>query len=344
VAYTKINNAAPAFEGLRAKEHPTELWLANLDPKNPAPKRLAPNDKDFMANPAWSTDGNRIAFVRTSSFGTGAGFPTEVWSVFKDGSRLSYLTGPDVAKVGDRTIKAYPAFNLNWVGPLALAYEASTQLTGSIMLHDLSQNSDTSYVLAAEADYNSVYCPQIRRYVYTRVDTKEYKQLPGLYSVGVDKPGTATAVLLDEKGTATFGCENDTLLYKDSTGQLYVQRLNADGSANGAKVKIGFPNDEKSFIRADISPGGKYVTIEAQDNGGKVKNLGLYRADGVNVLLGSANLNFSVRDIRWPGEQILVLEGARAGNESGVLASINLTAPNPSVKLIEDISNYINLV
>ena len=343
VVYTKVNNSAPVFEGLRGNQHPTELWLANLDPKNPAPKRLAPNDKDFMARPTWSTDGNRIAFVRTNNFGTGAGYPTELWSVFKDGSRLSYLTGPDVAKIGSRKIQAFPAFNFKWVGPLALTYQASNQITASIMLHDLSQNNDTSRVLAADADYNAFYCPQVRRYVFTRIDPEVFKQVPGVYSVDVDKPGTPDAAPLDEKGTAIFGCQNDTVLYRDAAGQFYAQHINADGSPNGAKVKLGFANGDKNFTRAAMSPGGRYIALGVEDNAKKTSTVSLYRSDGVNILVAGGNLSFSLTTMSWAGEQTLTLEGTASANQTNILAVVNLAASNPSVKQLDSSTGFVLL-
>jgi hypothetical protein len=340
VVYTKVNPAAPAFEAGHGLEHPTELWLANLDLQNPAPKRLVPNDKDFIINPTWSSDGNRIAFLRTNNFGTGAGFPTALWSVYKDGTRLTYLTGPDLGKLGELTYRASPANNLTWVGPMALAYQASNQVTDSIWLHDLSQNSDFSRPLALDAAWNAVYCPAARRFVYSRIGPQS--ELPGILSVEVDKPGAANtlpppAVTLDAKGTAVTACQDNNVLYQDAQGQIYLQQLGADGQAVGAKLKLGAPYGDKTYLHAAFSPDGRFIAIYNLDFNKYTTTLNLFRPDGTNIPLTDGNLNFAIGTLSWVDAQTLVIDGGRNESSEWVyfLVTVNLGVSNPTVKQLD---------
>ncbi len=331
IAYIKTNPAGPGIETNLAgsKQRPTEIWVANLDPQNPAPKRLVPNDKDFVYAPAWSTDGNRIAFMRTNGFGTGAGFPTALWSVYKDGTRLAYLTGPELAKIGDRTLRASPATNLLWVGPQVLTYQAFNQISASLMLHDLGQSKDTSQVLDPDADISAAFCSSARRFVYTRINLQG--PTLGLFSVEVDKPGNAPTTL-DEKAEVVFGCRGDTVLYADNTRQVYLQKL------DGPKVKIGFAAAANSRVKASLSPNGKSIVIVTEDPAKNLRNASLFRADGLSVLMGGAALDSNIYQLDWLNDQVVALTGSKATSPGNTSVSvINVEAPNPMVKSLDDI-------
>ncbi len=337
VVYTKVNPTASLFETIGGKLHPTELWVANLDPQNPVVRKLAPNDKDFAFRPTWSTDGNRVAFLRTNNFGTGAGFLTALWSVYKDGTKLAFLTGPDLTK-DEPKYKAAPAFNLLWVGPQALSYQATNQVTNTLWLHDLTQTSDFSRLLAPDTSRDSVFCPQLRRYVYVKQNQQGESQ--GVYSVEVDKAGAAP-VALDPAALQAYSCEGDTVLYRDGQGQINVQRLNAAGAAAGSKVKIGsgpIGDTKNSFANnpsAAFSPGGKFIAVQLQDFSKATSSFFFYRADGIFILLPGTELKGNSSSFSWLNEQRVALLGDGGQGQPIQLSTVDFGAATPTVKPVD---------
>ncbi|HEX2916003.1 MAG TPA: hypothetical protein VH186_34895 [Chloroflexia bacterium] len=311
VAYTKANLSGPTFEGLGGKEYPTELWLADLNPNSPSPRRLVANDKDYIAHPVWSTDGNRIAFIRTPGFGTGAGYPTAIWSVFKDGSRLAFLTGPDLGKVNGNSFYANPAYNLRWVGPLALTFQASNQIATPLWLHDLNQKSDFPTLLAMDASRQVAFCPAVRRYFYLRQEPASV-QAGGIFSVSVDHP-EASAVALDPAAVQLLDCKADLLLYRDSKGQTLVQRVTAEGKSAGEGVKLGSPVNPKAQVTASFSPDKALVAwaprpeFGTSNPAGSTQRFTLFRVDGVAV--AEASLDLDPTDITWLDNRVAIFKG-----------------------------------
>lgn len=354
VVYLKANLSGPTFSTIGgAKERPTELWLANLDPQNPAPRRLVANDKDFIFNPLWSSDGNRIAFLRTDNFGTGAGYSTPLWSVFKDGTRLAFLTGPEIGKVAGRSYRAGPANNLRWVGPLALAFQAFDGVTGNTLwLHDLSIASDFPRPLTLEAITSAAFCPGPRRYVYLKQNVQSGAGA-GVFSVEVDRPGASgappPAAPVDPAATQLFGCEDNAVLYADAQGQSYLQRLNTDGSANGPKVKIGDPvgaTSTRNQVSASLSPGASYVAIEQAGSTAETRRLALFRADGIALGLNDASLRPGSFNIRWLNEQLVAIVNiGLSQSQAAQLSVADVSQPRPILKLLDSSArNQLTLV
>ena len=260
VAYIKANLTGPTFDGMFGGEKPTELWLANLDPKNPQPRRLAANAKDYITRPLWSSDNNRIAFLRTAGFGTGAGFQTALWSVYKDGSRLAFLTGPDLGRIGDTSFYASPAFNLHWVGPVTIGFQAFNQIQSPIFLHDLSQGKDFPTALVSNAASDAVFCTQAQRYVYIKQSSNGRPQ-PGAYSISTVSPASGST-LLDANAIELYGCEGNNVLYRSNQGQVILAQINTGGTLAAAKgLKI--ENSSNSPVDAKLAPGGKLAVVQA---------------------------------------------------------------------------------
>ncbi|MEI6045751.1 MAG: hypothetical protein WCS37_15500, partial [Chloroflexota bacterium] len=229
--------------------------------------------------------------------------------------------------------QANPAMNLLWVGPLALTFQAFNQINASLWLHDLSQNSDFPRPLAPEAGYSgdAFFCSQIRRFLYIKQAVQSGENV-GVYSVEVDKPSTngdpPPAVAVDSSATAINGCEGDTALYMDSKGVLTLQRLNANGSPNGSKVKISPPLTER-YGNGSLSPGGRYIAFQ-QDNGA----LALFRADGTAITLAVSSSNAKSSSFYWLSEQVVAIVGA-VSDQTNQLAIIDLSQSKPTLKVVD---------
>ncbi len=346
VAYTRANLSGPTFGGLGSeKEHPTELWFAVLDGSAPA-RKLVPNDKDYIARPLWSSDGNRIAFIRTTNFGTGAGYPTAIWSVYKDGTRLAYLTGPKLGQYNGSTFEASPAINLKWVGPMALSFQSFSQTTAAppLWLHDLSQNSDLPRLLTLESG-QTYFCPQLRRFVFVKQDLKT-GEANGVFSVGIDKPGDAAPSVLtavDGGAKALLGCSDNTILYRDGSGQTYAQRLNESGSAEGAKVKVAGAVKPSVSLQGVFSPDGKYIAVAhgyLSDSGANPGPLlAVYRADG--SLVASLDDLSNGGTLKWFGNGVVVLLAST--NNSDQLVGVSLNGGAPVIKVLDSGKGLLKL-
>lgn len=298
LVYTKANLTGPTFDGMSTGEKPTELWLANLDPKNPAPRQLVPNDRDYIARPLWSPDGNRVAFVRTTGFGTGAGYLMALWSVYKDGSRLAFLTGPDLGTVDGAKFQATPAFNLRWVGPQTLAFQATNQIKAPIFLHDLSLGRDFPVALATNSGFETVYCDGIQRYIYLTADANGQPQ-PGTYSVGLTNPANQT-LMINKTAIRLFDCKGDRLLFMNAKKQVTLARLNPDGTFAGGKTLNLNKGDADAQLTAEIAPGGKQAVVQA----GKVT--WVLAESGQLTELKSGSLVYENLDLQWISDRTLV--------------------------------------
>ncbi len=297
VAYTKANLSGPTFEGMSTNEKPTELWLANLDPANPSPKRLAPNDKDYIAQPLWSPDGNRIAFIRTTAFGTGAGYATALWSVYKDGSRLAFLTGPDLGEVGGEAFSAHPAFNLRWVNPHTLTFQANNQADFPIFLHDLSLGRDFPVALATDAAPGAVYCDGIQRFIYLKTDDGGQTQ-PGAFSVGLTNPANQTGTV-DKEAAELYGCEGNNLLYLTAKNQVVLARLNSNGTAAASK-SLAIDQGPDVQVLAKLAPGGKLAAVQS----GKITRV---LADSGQITdLKTGSFKYETLNLEWVSDKALV--------------------------------------
>jgi hypothetical protein len=316
VAYGKANLSGPTFDGMSEAERPTELWLANLDPANPQPHRLVANTEDYIARPLWSADNSRIAFIRTEAFGTGAGYQTALWSVYKDGSRLAFLTGPELGTVDGQPFYASPAYNLRWVGPLALAFQATNQAQDPIFLHDLRQGSDFPAVLASKAASNAVFCAQAQRYVYLRQDPGQAGQA-GAFSVSVvnqDRQARA----LDPTAVELYGCEGNHLLYRTNRGQLILGQLNADGAQSASKsMKLG--DNLPAQIIAKLAPGGQVAAVQVG------KTTRLLAATGQVTELKSSQFKYETLILNWASEKMLV-GLAFTPDQPGQLLTLNISS------------------
>jgi hypothetical protein len=316
VAYVKANLSGPTFDGMFKAERPTELWLANLDPTNPQPHRLVANAKDYIAQPLWSADNSRIAFIRTDGFGTGAGYQTALWSVFKDGSRLAFLTGPQLGTLDGQPFYASPAYNLRWVGPLALAFQATNQAQDPIFLHDLSQGSDFPAVLVSNSASNAVFCAQAQRYVYLKQDPGQAGQA-GAYSVSVANQGQQ-ARALDTTAVELYGCEGNHLLYRTNQGQLILGQLNADGTLSASKsLKLG--DNLPDQIIAKLAPGGQVAAVQVG------KTTRLLAATGQVTELKSSQFKYETLILNWASEGTLV-GLAFTPDQPGQLLAVNISS------------------
>jgi len=348
VTYTKTNFTTKPFSGLDDKELPTELWIANLSSQNPAPRRIVANDKDYISRPLWSLDNNRISFIRTENFGTGAGFPSAIWSVYKDGTRLVFLTGPDLGTVNGQNYRASPAFNMQWVGPYALAFQASYQSGAALWLHDLTQNSDFPRPLALDASYiNSKFCQTVKRFIYVKLDPQTFSNT-GVFSVDVERAGTGgaapTAVALDATGSTVFDCYGDAVLYLDAQGQIFLQKIKADGSATGNKIKLGNPvASDKGQVIANFSPDGKFIVITAYEKDRDVPGLYIYRGDGSGVPLTGAFPPAPASLHEWYESKVVAFTVGGAGINSQ-LVTVDLSLATPAIKIADSSKDFINLV
>jgi hypothetical protein len=297
VVYTKANLSGPTFDGMFTGEKPTELWLANLDPAKPAPKQLVPNDKDYITHPLWSPDGNRIAFIRTTGFGTGAGYLTALWSVYKDGSRLVFLTGPNLGKVNGVAFSASPAFNLRWVGPQLLAFQASNQVSFPLFLHDLSLGQDFPAPLVTDSAPNAVYCDGINRYVYLKFDPNT-GPLPGAYSVGLTNAASQSETV-DKDALELYDCAGNILLYRDNKGQVIMAHLGLDGKISDSK-SLSLDKSNDTQVRARLAPGGKLAAVQA----GKITRV--LAENGQVTELKSGSFKYETLTLDWVSDKVVV--------------------------------------
>jgi hypothetical protein len=312
VVYTKANLSGPTFDGMSSQEKPTELWLANLDPTSPAPKQLVPNEKDYIAQPLWSPDGKRIAFIRTTAFGTGAGYATALWSVYKDGSRLAFLTGPDLGKIDGEAFSAHPAFNLRWVGPQVLAFQATNQAEFPIFLHDLSLGRDFPVAIATEAAPNAVFCEGIGRYIYLKSNPDGGPQ-PGAFSVGITNPANQTGTV-DKDAVELYGCEGNNLLYRTTKNQVVLARLNSNGTVVVSKG-LAIEQGSDIQVQAKLAPGGKLAAVQA----GKITRV---LADSGQVTeLKSGSLKYETLLLEWVTDKALVGLAFNTGQPYQILAA-----------------------
>ncbi|NWJ49101.1 MAG: PD40 domain-containing protein [Chloroflexi bacterium] len=326
VAYARANQSGVTFEGLLGKVYPTEIWVANLDPANPAPRKLVANDKDYAARPVWSSDGNRIAFIRTTFFGTGAGYETAFWSVYKDGTRLSFLTGPELGTVNGTKYTALPAYNIRWISPLELSFQAANQTAKtSLWVHDITSNSDFPRSVALDLSWErAYYCEQVRRFVY--INDINFKPL-GIFTANADK--TETPVALDPTATALLGCYGDNVLYKDANNQLYLQSIKANGSSTTPKRRIGNPVSDNAV--AVFSPDGNYIAIFSNTS---TPAMTIFRANGSQVnIKGTAPRFKSFSSIGWSDNQMAVLIG---GSDSAQGIGVDLASNEPEFRIIDD--------
>ena len=297
VVYTKANMSGPTFDGMFTSEKPTELWLANLDPAKPAPRQLVPNDKDYIARPLWSPDGNRVAFIRTTGFGTGAGYSTALWSVYKDGSRLAFLTGPDLGKVNGVAFSAAPAYNLRWVGPQLLAFQATNQASFPIFLHDLSLGQDFPTPLVTDSAPEAVYCDGIERYIYLKFDPTT-GPLRGAYSVGLTNPASQGGTV-DKDALELYDCAGNILLYRNNKGQVIMAHLSLDGKISDSKsLTLDKPNDTQ--VRAKLAPGGKLAAVQA----GKITRV--LAENGQVTELKSGAFKYETLTLDWVSDKVVV--------------------------------------
>jgi hypothetical protein len=309
VAYPKGNYSGPTFEGMTGTERPSELWVADLNPQNPNARRLVPNDKDYITNPVWSSDGNRISFVRTDIFGTGAGYPTSIWSVYKDGTRLSFLTGPDLGKIDGKSYNAGPAFDFRWMNPMQLAFNSNSMHSVTLWLHDLTAGSDFPRPLALDMRSRALFCDSVRRYVYIKTGPPDYKA-QGLYSVEVDKPGSSGGVppqiLLDKEAEDIVTCSGDSVIYTDAQGQLYLQKMKNDGVAVGTRQKLSTSAGKQDRALAVFSPDRSYIAVY---NPAADKPMSFYRADGSAVPVGGNMPKLTGFYLEWINDQVVALVG-----------------------------------
>lgn len=310
VAYSKANMGGPTFDGMFENERPTELWLANLDPANPQPRRLVANDKDYIVQPLWSSDNSRIAFIRTAGFGTGAGYQTALWSVFRDGSRLAFLTGPDLGKVNGKAFSASPAYNLRWVGPMLLGFQATNQVNDPIFLHDLNQQSDFPAALASDAASNAVYCAQAQHYVYIKQGVGG-AGTAGAYSVSVAKSAKGTA-LLDKDAVELFGCEGNSLLYRTGQGQLVLARINPDGTLTASK-NFKLENNSEGAVEARLAPGGNQAVFQHG------RTTRLINSSGQETELKTGQVKYETLLLSWVSDNSLIGLAFTPGQTSQLL-------------------------
>lgn len=351
IAYTKANRTAPTFTLFGNEFHSEELWLADLSFTDPAVRKLVPNTKDFIEDLHWSTDGNRLAFLHTFHASTGAGYSTEIWSVYKDGTHLAYLTGPDEGSYQGESFRAAPATKLQWVGPLALSFQSFDQVHFPLWLHNLSLGKDLSRPLSLNADPNSYYyCEAVRRYAFIKKGPKSDSSTEGIYTVSVDEPGEGPAPgqVFDVGAKAVFDCKDDNLLYLDVKGQIILAKLNQGGSA-GSKFRIGdyqynFPTDK--FNRPDVgiaslAPDSNAVLILPPINNSD-KKLGVYRPDGSKVNLQATPLPLAGETATWYDAKRLVLSSPKQGGYIFVLVTVG-TTPG-TVTLLDSALQKIELV
>lgn len=312
VAYIKADLTGPTFDGMFDGEKPTELWLANLDPKNPQPHRLVPSAKDYIAQPLWSSDNSRIAFIRTTGFGTGAGYSTALWSVYKDGSRLAFLTGPDLGTVQGKPFSASPAYNLRWVGPLTLGFQAFNQVQSPIFLHDLSQGKDFPTALVPNAGSDAVFCAQAQRYVYIKQNPGGEPQ-PGSYSISTVNPANGPG-LVDANAIELYGCEGSSLLYRTNQGQVVLAQINTDGAISAAR-SVKFDNNQKGDGEAKLAPGGKLAVV--RDG----KTTRLLSVNGQVTELKTGPVKYETLILEWASENMLVGVAFTPGQTGQLLAA-----------------------
>ncbi|MEI7556235.1 hypothetical protein [Candidatus Chlorohelix sp.] len=332
VAYARANRSGVTFEGVYegvfGKLYPTEIWLANLDPANPAPHKLVANDKDYAARPVWSSDGNRIAFVRTQFFGTGAGYEIAFWSVYKDGTRLSFLTGPELGTIDGTKYIAMPAFNTKWVSPLALSFQASNQTEKtSLWVHDLSANSDFPRPVAFDVSWeHAFFCEQTRRFAYIKLGNDAKHSPLGVFTASADK--TETPIELDQTAVSALGCYGDKILYRDAKNQLYVQTINADGSSSAPKRKIGTSVSNGSL--ALFSPDGNYIAVYSETSD---LSITIFHTNGSQVnIKGVAPILKGYPTIGWSANQMAVLVG---WGDSAQGIGVDLSSSQPEFKVID---------
>lgn len=326
LAYIKANLNV-IFDALLGKEHPTELWLVNLDLQNPAPRVLAPNDKDYIFRPVWSADGNRIAFGRTSNFGTGAGYSVALWSVYKDGTRLSFLTGPDLGTVNGKNQRASIIHDLRWLSPLSIAFETSSP-TPSLWIHDLSLGNDFPRPLGLDIYFSGAhYCSQLRRYFFTRAIPGGNYTPSGLVSVSIDKAdpkdySLPVQVVFEQSGQEVFECSEDTVLYRDAQDQLILRKFNPDGTAADSGVKLGAPSDQRMDI--NFSPDHRYILVAIPAKNAPTTLLSIFKRDGTPI--ASQTINSSIASLRWETNQTLSLVTSSATNSQLYLAEVSDTS------------------
>ncbi len=303
LAYTKANPKA-RFEGLTSqKAQPTELWVVNPNDVNPNPTRLVANTQDFMAFPLWSPDNNRLAFIRTTSFGTGAGFPTALWSVYKDGSRLARLTGPDLGKLNGQVYQALPAFNLRWLDPTVLAFQATDQRQApQLWQHDLTLGLDFPRPLALSVDYNTFFCEIPRRYVFMTRSTGGVSG--GIYSVKAELPAEKDAALpapnpIDQSGTELLGCKGDKVVYKGADNKISLVTLKSDGTFS--KISLNYSENPAPRPILDFSPDGRYLSLHNSVNSA----VSVYSSDG--KLLVSSPTFSTLGSLGWLNKRYLGL-------------------------------------
>lgn len=314
VAYVKADLSGKTFDGMFSGEKPTELWLATLDPNNSQPRRLAPANNDYIAKPLWSSDSNRVAFLRTTGFGTGAGYSTTLWSVYRDGSRLSFLTGPDLGKVAGNNFQATPAYNLRWVGSLAIGFQATNQVNDPIFLHDLSQAKDFPTVLVPDAAREAVYCAQAGRYVYLKSNLNG-APLSGAFSISVTSPVNG-ATVVDANASELYGCEGSSLLYRTGQGQVVMVRIDTAGKVSPVQT-LKFENVSEGEIDAKLAPGGTMAAVR----GGT--NIRLVSDKGQISQLDMAGVKFETLSLEWASAGTLVALTFTPG-QNGQLLVVNI--------------------
>jgi WD40 repeat protein len=313
LAYVKTN-ASATFDGFLGKERPTELWAVDLGVENATPRRLAPSAQNYIFQPVWSTDNNRVAFARTDNFGTGAGFSTAFWSVYKDGTRLAFLTGPDLGEIGGVKYRATNAAGLRWVGPLALTF-VTGQPAPSLWLHDLSAGSDFPRPLAQSIASEVAFCPQIRRYFFNPVSVEQQFAKRGIYSINVDEKAVATE--LEPTAQTIYGCTGNSLLYQDGTGQILLRTVNPDGTFASEGTRIGNPLTPRQYGRAVLSPDGSRIAVNVTDTTGSSFTVYVFNLGG--GVINTNPLNGTVEDLAWSTSQTLALSYRPADNRARLL-------------------------
>jgi hypothetical protein len=289
-----------------------------------------------------------VLFIRTTVFGTGAGYPSALWSVYKDGSRLAFLTGPDLGTISGVKYSAFPAANLRWISPTSVAFQSYKELAFIQWVHDLTIGSDFPRPIAMDiSSSESKFCDSARRFVYVKQGA-DFDIGDGLYSVESDNPSAngqlPTATLLDANGGKVYDCVAGNILYTDKLGQLNLQKISPDGKATGAKISLGNPIDlKKNRIEARFAPDGKLVVVYSADKTVAPNVIYLYREDGTAVGLSGSAGGINPFIVEWLDEKTLAVIGSDSSNTSRLLI-VDLNSGVPAIKTVDNSKNRLDIV
>lgn len=270
LAYTKTNPNGPSFESWGTNVKPTEVWLTDLRGINH--RFVANNEKNFMYKLSYSPDGERLGFIRTDHFPSDVSGNSAIWSVHKDGSKLSLLA--DGAKLG-RLGNPAPSpdepgliTSFAWDSPMSVSFIVGI---GSLWVHDLSNAKDRLLVdVDSRAIGEPIYDPVSHRYAFTRHQ--------GIYTIGTLN-AAATPILVTSKTNKLLSFYDNTVMFLTDANTVALQSVNDDGSL--VSVVLGL----KALHKADATviqalPGnGSWIVSWEQDNSEK-SSIAVYSGDG----------------------------------------------------------------